>query len=761
VGDIIVTSKTGIAVTKTNGFKYFVDGKIAAVEPSEGVGGAAVSIYGTDLRGQGSKVESVTLSAVEATIVRESNYLVEVTAASSAAGAAGAVVLTADSGAVVSKTSSWTYAIEGNITSVSPAKGSAGALVTIEGANLRSGSTAINAVTIANVAAEIVSENNTVVVVRAGAIAISAGGTGDVVLTTADGSIVKQPASFTYITVSDIHSVSPSIGQYGTKVTISGVSLQSGATVKSVTLAGVEVSSITSQAPTKIVVVAAVSASAKVGDVVITSANGATVDLVNGWTYVAKPVVAAISPAEGQIGTIVTITGTTLLAGGEKIASGSLAGSALQEITSSNDTHIVGVASGNLSAVAGKVSLINDQSAEIESGTSLWTYRIPASKVATVAPESGQAGTNVVIMGSDLHGGGTKIDTVTLAGAAATIDSQSNTKVEVTATANSAGKGAVKLTADSGATTVLDNGFTYVAVGAVTSVEPSSGQLDTKVTITGTTMLGGGATLKTATLAGAATTITSGNDTYIVVVAKSGTAGVGAVVLTANTGAIVSSSTTAWTQLTDGNITSLSKSSGVLGVEVTISGTSLLAGGSTLSTVTLAGVEATISSAANDKVVVVAADAPQGAASDVVITADTGATVTQSSAWTYLTPGNITSVAPTEGQYGTVVVISGTTLFAGGTKITSVKLGGIAVDSIDATQSETRIQVVAPAANATNVTDIVMVSDIGTTVTGSKLWKYRTAGAVSTLTPNKGRTGTEVLIEGTSLRGARIFVHKA
>ena len=108
---------------------------------------------------------------------------------------------------------------------------------------------------------------------------------------------------------------------------------------------------------------------------------------------------------------------------------------------------------------------------------------------------------------------------------------------------------------------MLDNGFTYVAVGAVTSVEPSSGQLDTKVTITGTTMLGGGATLKTATLAGAATTITSANDTYIVVVAKSGTAGVGAVVLTANTGA-VATGTSLFTSLVEGAVTSVSPDSG-------------------------------------------------------------------------------------------------------------------------------------------------------------------------------------------------------
>jgi hypothetical protein len=129
---------------------------------------------------------------------------------------------------VITKASSWTYKTEGNITSVSPTSGAAGSTVTIRGTDLLSGATSIVSVSMVGVTATIVSQNDTLVVVEAGVIDDSSGGTGDVVLTTVDGSVVTQSNGFGYLTVSDIHSVSPAVGQFNTKVTITGVELQSG-----------------------------------------------------------------------------------------------------------------------------------------------------------------------------------------------------------------------------------------------------------------------------------------------------------------------------------------------------------------------------------------------------------------------------------------------------------------------------------------------------------------------------------------------------
>ena len=143
-------------------------------------------------------------------------------------------------GAVITKAEGWTYKQAANITSVAPAKASAGALITISGDDLRSGAEGVAKVTLAGVEADIQSENDTHVIVEAGIKDSSASATGDVVLTTSSGSVSKFEDGFTYVTRSDIHAVTPSSGQLGTTVTITGVELFAGSSnVTSITLAGI------------------------------------------------------------------------------------------------------------------------------------------------------------------------------------------------------------------------------------------------------------------------------------------------------------------------------------------------------------------------------------------------------------------------------------------------------------------------------------------------------------------------------------------
>ena len=524
-GDVVITSNTGIAVTAADGFEYFKDGSVDSVEPAQGIGGDTVVIYGNDLRGQGGEVVSVTLSGVTADIARETNFLVQVTAGEGTAGAAGDIVITADTGAVITTSEGWTYKQAANITEVAPAKASAGALITITGEDLRSGAGSVAKVTLAGVEADIQSENDTHVIVEAGVKGSSASATGDVVLTTSSGSVAKFEDGFTYVTRSDIHAISPSSGQFGTSVTITGVELLAGASnVTSITLAGVAVKSITSLSKTKIVVVADEADAAKTGDVVLTSTNGATVELTNGWKYVAPAEITGVNPEEGQIGTRVEIAGTGLLAGGSEVDSLTLAGADVQEILFANDTLIIVTAGANSTAETGTVTYVTDSKAAVESGDDAWTY-LEASKIDTVVPDNGQFKTKVVISGSALFGGGSSIGSVTLADAPATVnDGASDTEVTVIAGANAAGEGDVVIKSDTGASTTLEDGFTYEAVAEITSISPSSGQLDTVVTITGTTLLGGGDSIETATLAGTEATITSSNDTHVLVVIQSGTA---------------------------------------------------------------------------------------------------------------------------------------------------------------------------------------------------------------------------------------------
>jgi hypothetical protein len=211
------------------------------------------------------------------------------------------------------------------------------------------------------------------------------------------------------------------------------------------------------------------------------------VSVVNGFSYVGPATMSAAAPTNGQVGTVVVINGKNMLAGATKVITVKLAGTSVQKIQSFNNNVIVVIAAAG-SPGSGVVSMVMDSGATTASADKLWTY-LTQSKIASVKPDKGQHKTTVVIAGSNLHGGGKKIVDVLLSDAKAEITSQANDKVAVVAGSSAKGKGDVVLKADSGATTTLADGFEYVDVAVIKAVAPVTGQLNTKVTITGTAML--------------------------------------------------------------------------------------------------------------------------------------------------------------------------------------------------------------------------------------------------------------------------------
>ena len=201
---------------------------------------------------------------------------------------------------------------------------------------------------------------------------------------------------------------------------------------------------------------------------------------------------------------------------------------------------------------------------------------------------------------------------------------QSETRIEVVAAASAATAAAdVVMVSDIGTTITGTNFWTYLTPGAVTGVEPSSGLVGTVVTISGSNLQGGGSEVVTVTLGGIGASISSENNTDVVAVAGASPAATGAVdvVLTANSGAVVTG-TGAWSY-TFSNITSVSPANGQVGVVVTITGTDLLAGGTSLTTVTLDGTAATVQTESETQVVVVAASSAAGTG-DVVLSSNSG-----------------------------------------------------------------------------------------------------------------------------------------
>jgi len=193
---------------------------------------------------------------------------------------------------------------------------------------------------------------------------------------------------------------------------------------------------------------------------------------------------------------------------------------------------------------------------------------------------------------------------------------------------------------------------TSVTVPSITSLNPTSGVVDTSVTITGANF---GATQGTGTVKfnGTAATPTSWSTTSIVALVPAG-ATTGNVVVTV--GGVASNGVNFTLSATAPSITSLNPTSGPVGTSVTIAGTNFGATQGT-STVKFNGTTATPTSWSTTSIV---AAVPAGATTGNVVVTVGGAA---SNAVTFTVPvpaPSITSLNPTTGLVGASVTISGT-----------------------------------------------------------------------------------------------------
>ena len=248
----------------------------------------------------------------------------------------------------------------------------------------------------------------------------TAGAPGAVSMVANTGAFIQLGSQmWTYAAASNITSVTPSIGQIGTLVTISGSNLLGqGTTVASVSLVGV-LAIVASADNFKITVVAASHPLAQIGDVVVTSNTGATATHLNGWQYGTAGSITTIVPANGQVGTFVTINGLFLKGYGASVASVTLCGFAASIMNQTDSWVVVEAGTGSVTATLGSVVITSSSGATTAKPNS-FTY-VVLGEITDVNPPSGAPGTRVTISGLNLCGGGASITNVTLGGFAATI----------------------------------------------------------------------------------------------------------------------------------------------------------------------------------------------------------------------------------------------------------------------------------------------------------------------------------------------------
>ena len=394
------------------------------------------------------------------------------------------------------------------------------------------GGKAVTVVTLATLKARIIDSKCGIVVAEAQD--YGAETKGDVVLTSETGSRVTSANGWTYIASGKITSVTPGAGAASTKIVIKGEGLLGGGkSVGSVTLAGVAAfvdKDTATDTEISVVAFAPAANTPQPGDVVITGNTGVVVRKVKGWLYSR---IDAVTPPSGQRGTVVDIKGVALFAGGSKVAGVSLGGVPVLKIINQSATHVQVVARGHSVDLTtpGEVVLTADNGQKITLKDA-FSYTV-AGAINKVTPIKGQQGTYVTITGVDLFGGGTKAVSVELAGTTASkiIDGATKTRIEVVASLSKATAGDIVITADTGATVVLQDGtaknvlpdgkWTYLPPAVIKSVDPPIGQRDSIVTISGEHLLGGGEKITAVSLSTIdVKKIVSSTDSKIVVVAK-------------------------------------------------------------------------------------------------------------------------------------------------------------------------------------------------------------------------------------------------
>lgn len=490
-----------------------------------------------------------------------------------------------------------------------------------------------------------------------------------------------------------IISVEPERGQIGAQVAVTGQNFDQLPTDFQLFFGDVPASASIISAQE---IQTAVPQGATSGDVTIDNEG----EVIGGPFFIVdfQPVINAIDPISGEIGTSVTISGEDF--GTDATDLQVAFNQVLAEVTSVSNTEII--TSVPLGAITGPVTV-----GKIGSGLSatgpIFTVTTTNPEITGISPESGEVGTLVTIQGQNFGADAAEVE-VTFNGEIATVNAIADTEIQAFVPSN-ATTGIVSvrslLTGFSGDGPV----FTVTEIiPEVTSVLPTSGPVGTVVIIQGQNF-GTEATEVEVTFNGETASINSISDTEIeVVVPANASTGIVAVrsLVTGNRGDGPVFTVTVITP----EITNISPAVGPVGTEVTITGQNF---GTVIGNleVDFNGEIATVNSLTDTQII---AEVPANAATGPVSVTrlDNGQAVTGP---VFTVDNNcpvITNISPTSGPAGTQVTISGDNFGLTFVDV-EVRLNGLLIDPgfIDITE----IRFTVPLAATTGIVSVTTTSN--------------------------------------------------
>ncbi len=388
VVNVSVTTPGGTsAVVAADQFSYISADSptVSAVSPNAGptTGKTVVTVTGTNFAADAT-VKFGTSAGTSVTV--DSPTQLTVTAPAHAAATVDVTVNTSVGTSATSSADQYTYEATPTVTGISPAGGTTagGNTVTITGSGFVSGAS-VEFGTAAGTG--VTFDSSTQLTVTAPA---HAAGPVHVTVTTAGGTSASSSKDlYTYAAAPTVTAISPTTGPTAgqTTVTITGSGFFSGATVKFGTIAS---SSVTISSQTQIKAVAPAAAAGTV-NVTVTTPVGTSATTVKDLYAYGSPTVTSFTPASGNTGSSVTVTGTGFSLG-MSVKFGSLSS---PTVTVVSGTSLKAVVPNG--AVQAAITVTDAQG----SATSTTQYQ-PKLSITGLSPTSGAAGTVVTITGDRL-----------------------------------------------------------------------------------------------------------------------------------------------------------------------------------------------------------------------------------------------------------------------------------------------------------------------------------------------------------------------
>ncbi|SHG80306.1 hypothetical protein SAMN04488109_1914 [Chryseolinea serpens] len=390
-GKISVTT-AGLTLKSTQDFTVIQAPVINNFRPASGPVGTQVVVSGSNFDNATVRLNGVTIDRADITSNTNTISFHVPSGAST-----GPIAIETVAGVVF--TGNFTVVPPPQITSFNPLSGAVGSTVTISGSNFDNASSVqFNGTEVGNLNFQVISPYAIAAKVPVGAT------TGVITVTTPAGSCTSSN-NFTVAPV--VNSFSPPSGPAGTVVAVSGNNFEN---ITDVFFNGIKAKTFTMKSTTSLE--ATVPASAGAGLITVVSAIGSG---SSGHAFTITPLVTAVRPASGMVGTPVTIDGSDFTGVSDVTFNNVRANFSI-----TNDTQIATTVPQT--ATSGYLAVSNS------AGSSNIYFTVsPAPALTSVTPSTAQVGSHIFLFGSNL----TQVTNVEIGGKNALIVSQLPSKMEV------------------------------------------------------------------------------------------------------------------------------------------------------------------------------------------------------------------------------------------------------------------------------------------------------------------------------------------